>query len=721
MKKLTEKQLRSVIQKKLNEVDDFGKLAARAAKSDFGKLAGRAAKSGGSKVYTGGGEFAGGGASGSFDTVDNSDIDTAERDPEKPCIPDKEATKKAKTQLLVAAEELEGSPVVLSKGEARRIARIFYDALEGGWDFGMGTDDEGVAEAMTAWKAAGGTVLDMSRIACEYETFNPGGDNLLEALVDDYSSYPDWMRENVMLVIQDESVPFIKFKGGDELSLSRFEDWVKDSEANVNAIIKDPDVQKVVNDAGAFTAGEALTGAAAGTGVAFATGVATTLAVFMSNTGLAFGSLAGGSTAAAATGLLSNPVGWGLLAAGAVGGLGYAYFRDVNPEELASEYDVTPKTAAALTCGAYKQLSSSFKASAKAHRKAARELKDLCKKGVDDEELPATKCNYPELPFSTIFGRTREQVQRIQTVMNLYTKTRKLTIPEIDVDGTWSGIDPSWKLFIKHVVNNHAPLKKHAIASNVKSGTLWKWKEMSAQLKGDFPGYSQGPRGCLAFCYDVYNCDSAFGKTQMGKETLGGKSGGSGGGSGGGRKRKTKDEELPARKQTTRRDRYPGRLDYTHVNISATSKNDSSVNILEDIDGVKPGTSSRVAYDLIKSIKKKQLNFGGGDRTYNIKFRVKKRKKVQKFGSDKIDTLVSSKDTGPLFDSSKFEKAYRKIDRVLNSRIPKDKWSEMENVELQITFPMGYYTQDVRFDPNAPTSTINELKLIIKNIIKAGK
>ena len=57
----------------------------------------------------------------------------------------------------------------------------------------------------------------------------------------------------------------------------------------------------------------------------------------------------------------------------------------------------------------------------------------------EEEELPSKKtkgpCNYPELPFASIFGRTREQVQRIQIVINQYIKTRKLSIPPVEVNG----------------------------------------------------------------------------------------------------------------------------------------------------------------------------------------------------------------------------------------------------------------------------------------------
>lgn len=115
----------------------------------------------------------------------------------------------------------------------------------------------------------------------------------------------------------------------------------------------------------------------------------------------------------------------------------------------------------------------------------------------------------PELGW----GLSKPYVDNIVKTMNAYMKTRGVnhTIPDTS---KWNvGVQTGWvEHFCPHVFGPKGP----TYLSEYKITAYESWANMSLKLKSDYPGYSGGAKGCLAFCLDAYYGTPRFGKSSAG-------------------------------------------------------------------------------------------------------------------------------------------------------------------------------------------------------------
>ena len=218
--------------------------------------------------------------------------------------------------------------------------------------------------------------------------------------------------------------------------------------------------------------------------------------------------------------------------------------------------------------------------------------KELIAFSKEMEELvknpPAPKRgNIKKIDPNTLQGNF---VQRIQHIMNSYSATHNLGL-NISEDGKWGAqTDGLWEKFLNHVFSNHATFKNLAYAKTYQSG-MYQWTQVSKDMVGDFPGYINNTRGCLAFVTDGHNGSTDYGSGAK-KITGGGgggrRRGGGGSGSGGGQVQ-TKVKDTDVDKQAQVRGGGGGLTPSVAVTLAGPGKN-----TLESI-GFPSQTSSRLA------------------------------------------------------------------------------------------------------------------------------
>ncbi len=112
----------------------------------------------------------------------------------------------------------------------------------------------------------------------------------------------------------------------------------------------------------------------------------------------------------------------------------------------------------------------------------------------------------PELGW----GLSKPYVANIVKTMNAYMKTRGVNHSVPDTSKWNVAVQTGWvEHFCPHVFGDKGP----SYLSEYKITSFEDWPAMSAKLKSDFPGYTAGARGCLAFCLDAYYGTPRFGKS----------------------------------------------------------------------------------------------------------------------------------------------------------------------------------------------------------------
>ena len=111
----------------------------------------------------------------------------------------------------------------------------------------------------------------------------------------------------------------------------------------------------------------------------------------------------------------------------------------------------------------------------------------------------------------------QEIYRRIQVIMNEYCKRAGIN-KSVVANGVWDGRSVAmWKNhFIKSVFQDHPVFSTTSIAPEVIAGRTYSWIAISNALSGTYPGYTLGPRGCLAFCLDAYYGNTDYGETAPG-------------------------------------------------------------------------------------------------------------------------------------------------------------------------------------------------------------
>ena len=215
-------------------------------------------------------------------------------------------------------------------------------------------------------------------------------------------------------------------------------------------------------------------------------------------------------------------------------------------------------------------------------------------------------------------GEIDNYIKECQRLMNDYCANKDLNYTPIKPDGLWGRkTNRLWlKPYLPHVLENHPEISK----VEVQITGMGRWSDISAQLIGNFPGYTPGEKGCYRFCKDALSGNSILGKQKGGKDNPI-KYYGLGGSGGGGGKRKKPDpikkEEDPViapininQKEEDNRykARTDGRLDYRNIVIDIDIAGSRNKNRLEDLPGAVKGDSLEFAYDFLGNFKAGRLN-----------------------------------------------------------------------------------------------------------------
>ncbi len=117
---------------------------------------------------------------------------------------------------------------------------------------------------------------------------------------------------------------------------------------------------------------------------------------------------------------------------------------------------------------------------------------------------------YPGLGW----GLDEDYIANIIRTMMAYKKTRELSDMPSASGTEWKipETQDAWEFFAAHALENCSIFGDYTGLVNV-SGS---WPRLSRAMKGDFPGYTNNPKGCLAFCLDAYYDQVRFGNTMGG-------------------------------------------------------------------------------------------------------------------------------------------------------------------------------------------------------------
>jgi hypothetical protein len=723
---------------------------------------------------------------GEADDVDNDGVpDAIDRDvvaENKPLEEDTAATAALKKELLSQAKLLEKgcrTGVGLSKGmtrkKARDLADKLYEATEGAGDgaitgavayatmglvSGLGTNEVAVQEVFS--DPAIKCLADLSYVAYMYEKNYPGY-TLASTLAGEYGYFSSTeFRKNVRDPLEDllsDNPIFIL--GDTKFDAEKIAQMKRDAEQFTS------DSQELVGRDGTERALDAGKGVAAAAGVLGAIGAAGNVAGTISVTGLTGGGLLsamgsgfiGGATVgtvgtagaavgtAAVTGTAAGtgaflPVvgsalaaipgpGWAVLGVLAVGSALFMAF---------DEADFTAQEESMLSPDLYIGLNDTFKESSEALRSEAEKAFIPLPAQEEEEEIDPIDGDpdvlYPVLPpdIDSLGGSTSDLIRKIQFVMNKYSESRNLSASKIAVDGKWGNeTQEMWRsVFVKDVFKNHPVFSEMSFAGEAQSGSMYIWKDLSANMISSYPGYTPGQRGCLAFCLDAYYGNNRYGKINMGDELQGGSGGG-----GGNKKVVISPEDKDKNKdkkggESQKRASSSGSswrdididVRFNKNNVRALNLDDTKTTRLENASSLKSVSNSlwmTMSQDLVANMRRSKGFFSGkrgdmvqNEQTFTVKISIKRN------GAIKIKKTKGT----PIFQGSgTFESMNRIINQTLTNASNKDLIKAFDDCELTVRIPPGRYADQPREDIISKDSDIlseQKIKRLIKNaIIKA--
>jgi len=456
-------------------------------------------------------------------------------------FPNREAAQQAKEELEKNAALLgegvppEGPPgngTMLSKAQAIKLADDLKEAISGtelasGQLFGLGTNEVLIIETLKKIP----TLADLSFVSHVFGEKHSGlfgTDSLADALQDEYGTFTEDEFYDVRSEIEAIYNRGLFALNGEVYTLRQIRQVEKRAKAAQQDLLKNVDkgnvdtygdyfydAAKTAGSAagvagGALAATGAVAGAAGGIlGAQIAgAGVATTAGYGL------FGAGYGAATAGTILGL-SNPVGWAVLAAAAIGvglivALDDAEFNEAELKMLSPDFYRSLDSM-------FKELSKNFQAAADAIN-----LGEYSEEGEEGSEGSGGEGKeYNPLPF----GLERSFIKNIVLTMNEYSDTRgglEGYVKPTPAEAWNESIQAAWKIFAPHALLNCSIYEFHR--DDVDKADSW--LELSKAMISDFPGYTPNPRGCLAFCLDAYYDEVRHG----GSKSSGGGTGGGGGG-----------------------------------------------------------------------------------------------------------------------------------------------------------------------------------------------
>ena len=496
-------------------------------------------------------------------------------DPEKTQAARNELIKQAELLAKGASKPGVGISKTMNRKVARDLADRLYDATEGRGDgmisgaissitfgaiSGIGTNEVEVQACLSDDRIQ--CLADLSYVAYHYEK-RYSGYTLHDTIKDEYGffssdDYQKNVRDPIEDAILDDGIFAIGDKVIDQDALQQMRKEAEEYSSKTEEMVAMSGMDKLhdfgqgagsaalilgaLNTAGImFTPGVGLTaipaafaaGATGGmVGGIAATGLTATGTAFVPaagagavTTGVSSALIPGTVATTYASGFASGiPViggalasipgpGWVALGVFAVGmGLFYAF----------DEAPMTEQEKFVLSPDLWKKLDAMFKKQSESMMEASKSPELVVRQALTEEEIQAivadrqSELGYPPLPpdVNGMASDSKECFRRIQAIMNAYSKTRSLkkTTP---VDGVWSAASISmWQNpFVKHVFTAHPTFSSLSFADSVRSGQMTGWKALSKSMISNYPGYTEGPMGCLAFCLDAYYGNTVYGET----------------------------------------------------------------------------------------------------------------------------------------------------------------------------------------------------------------
>jgi len=227
---------------------------------------------------------------------------------------DEVATKELKKSTLQAANKFKKGFDMISKSEASAIAEQIYTATKGGWDFGMGTDEADIKNALDSCP----TLMDVSFVSEVFErkysgawTFTP----TLEAVFASELNKGD-LKKYVAIPLTDK--PFISI-GGNKMSKEEFAKLIGQGEKIAKAAEKDVTTPGLKAFATGAAAGAGIATAGIIGGVATAGAVAGVTGVGAAGTALGTAAILGQTTIIAGGGTFASAIAAGAPTSVALG------------------------------------------------------------------------------------------------------------------------------------------------------------------------------------------------------------------------------------------------------------------------------------------------------------------------------------------------------------------------------------------------------------------
>jgi hypothetical protein len=275
-------------------------------------------------------------------------------------------------------------------------------------------------------------------------------------------------------------------------------------------------------------------------------------------------------------------------------------------------------------------------------------------------------------------------VKEIQKLLNQYCADKDLDYTPIKPDGLWgSKTNKLWlNPYLPHVFENHPEFS--GLDLEIGNG---RWKSISDQLIGTFPGYTSGEIGCYRFCVDALAGNTSQGKLDADPDEkpikyYGGRSGKKKGGES---KVTPKEEPSPTPVPTSQRSRSDGRLDYRNIIIDVDIVGQRDKNTIDSLPGAQKGDAKELAYDFLGNFASSRLNLKNQE-VFQLDVVFK--------GKDKV-SIKNSKGTR-LFKNAKirrfketFIRYFSSLDQEKIKALGVDKKNPMT---ISIKMPKGVYT-----------------------------
>lgn len=294
-----------------------------------------------------------------------------------------------------------------------------------------------------------------------------------------------------------------------------------------------------------------------------------------------------------------------------------------------------------------------------------------------------------------------DYIKEIQKLLNQYCADKDLDHNPIKPDGKWGPRTNSLWLnpYLPHVFANHPEFSK----LDLKIGN-GRWKSISDQLIGSYPGYTSGQIGCYRFCKDALAGNTTLGKLEADPDEKPIRY--FGGGSGKKRsepKRKEAEETTPVA-PIVRRGRSDGRMDYRDIIIDVDIVGNRQKNTIDSLPGAQSGDGKEFAYDFLGNFTASKLNLKNQEVfQLDIFFKGKDKVSVKNVKGTRL-----FKNSGIRRFKQTFIRYFGSLDQAKIKALGVDKKSPMT---VSIKMPKGVYT--------AATERLHEVMQSRKAIKKA--